>query len=224
MINRFQQVDDGLFRGSAPNVQDVIDLHKYLDVNKIVSLDQEAGNRIDRICKLLNVNHVIIPVNANQIEPLMKLLSFDLTQLLMDGGPTFIHCRQGKDRTGMVIAMYKCKYLGVPCDKAIKEAKSLGFGHGLKPSITKSYEKMIRMCCSQKHNHESKDINELDIVNNTRPEASFDEKTIEEATMPSWGPQLDFTRMYPFNSEFESVPLIDGTGPTANIGTGFVEV
>jgi protein tyrosine phosphatase (PTP) superfamily phosphohydrolase (DUF442 family) len=42
MIVRFRKVNDNLYRGGAPTIQDVIALKK-MGINKIVSLDQEVA-------------------------------------------------------------------------------------------------------------------------------------------------------------------------------------
>src|ERR1019366_5584943 len=200
MIKRFIKVVDGLYRGSAPTTKDVIKLKKDYGINKIVSLDERAGNRIKRITKLMNITHIILPINANLVEmsaeSLLDLFSYNLNDLLIQGGPTFVHSIEGKDRTGMVIAMFKCKYLGVPYEEAIEEAKKLGFGIGLDPIIIKLFSRAIKLYCSKK---DESDINDLDIVDNSRPSEDSRGSVLDEADMKSFAPFLDSTRQYPFN-------------------------
>jgi Tyrosine phosphatase family len=165
LIKRFFRINDNLYRGSAPSPQDVIALKNQYGIKKIVSLDEIAGKHIGRICKLLDLTHIIIPLNADDIEPMANLLNENLQQLLIEGGPTYVHCIQGKDRTGMVIAMYDCKYNDVSCDEAIDRAKSLGFGIGLPPTIRDFYERAIRSYCDCEM---PEDENSADIVDHTR--------------------------------------------------------
>ena len=47
----------------------------------------------------------------------------EVKKLFLENGPTFVHCYHGKDRTGLMVAIIKCKYLGVSADEAIKEAE-----------------------------------------------------------------------------------------------------
>lgn len=218
MIKRFFKINDNLYRGGAPSIQDVIDLKK-MGINKIVSLDQDIGNKIDRICKLLNIEHIIVPLDVSKPRSILSLLGFDLYKLLIDGGPTFVHCREGKDRTGMVIAMFKCKYENYSFEKAVREAIKFGFGLGLPPRTIHMYLQLIKEFCESK-----KDKNNADVVENSRPDSKWDETVVDNADISSFAPYLDFGTEYPYNSEYDQVPAINGVGPTANIGTGFVEV
>src|SRR6185312_16206936 len=104
--------------------------------------DQTCADIIINACKLLGINQIIIDLNGDK-RTLFNLLKYDLKDLLINGGPTFVHCRHGKDRTGLLCAMYQCKYLGKDPEQAIKEAKALGFGVGVDPSFVSLYEKLI---------------------------------------------------------------------------------
>jgi len=161
MISKFLRVDDGLYRGSAPSPKDVQMLHDKYGIKKIVSLDQNCADIIANTCKLFKIKQVIIDLNESK-SSLLNLLKYDLYDLLINGGPTFVHCRHGKDRTGLICAMYQCKYQGKDPEQAIAEAKSLGFGIGVDPSFINLYEKLIRSCKTPT------DINNSDIVSNVR--------------------------------------------------------
>jgi protein tyrosine/serine phosphatase len=203
MISRFHTVVPGkLYRGSGPTPKDVIDLHKHLGIHKIISLDAGAGQKIDRIAKLLGIKHIIIPLNGTDLGPVAELFSYDLKDLLLSDGPTYVHCIHGKDRTGLVIAMFKCKYMGVSCDKAIKEAKHIGFGVYMDPKTTAFYEKIIRMFCGCNHQHQADD-NDADIVDNSRPNADWRGSYLDAADMSSFAPYLDYTRQWPYNPVYD---------------------
>lgn len=227
MIKRFTKVNDNLYRGGAPSTDDVVKLKQNFGINKIVSLDEAAGNKIDRICKILNIDHIMIPIDVEKSSTLLPLLSIDLHDLLIKDGPTFVHCLQGKDRTGMLVAMFNCKYNNMPCDESIKEAKSFGFGFGLPAKTQRIYTKLIELCCQDKHQaslSHIKDKNNADIVENSRPNPDMKGSTLDRADMVSISPFLDPTSGYPeYRSDYEKTPIIN-VGPTANIGTGFVEV
>ena len=110
-----------------------------------MSLDKKTGEKIDRACKLLGIQHIKLYLDGSN-KTLLHLLSQDLKRVFLEGGPTFVHCHEGKDRTGFVCALVKCKFLGMNPEKAIEEAKSLGFGIGVDPKIIHLYEKIIRSC------------------------------------------------------------------------------
>lgn len=196
MIKRFRKITDGLYRGSAPSPQDVMRLKEQLGINKIVSLDKETGDKIDRACKLLGIDHVKAYIDHDR-KSLFHVLQHNLKHLLLDGGPTYIHCHEGKDRTGLIAALFKCKYMGVSPDKAIDEAKSLGFGAGIDPAVTKLYEKLIKSC------GHGKDNNSADIVSNERDYKGDNRDTfLDEQRQDSFAPYLDHTRQNPADAVY----------------------
>ncbi len=205
MIHRFIEVlPHKLFRGSAPSPQDVINLYKNFGIRKIVSLDKDSGNNIAKVCKMLQIEHVMIPLHPTEvsIKPLIHLLKQDLYKLLIEGGPTYVHCYQGKDRTGLVVAMFKCQYMGMPCHAAIKEAEHIGFGIGLTPKVIKLFEKLICKSCKAKHTHNKKDNNDADIVGNSREHYDFMGSVIDSATMQSFAPFMDGSKWQPYSPQY----------------------
>jgi len=199
MIHKLREVTKGLYRGSAPTPKDVLWLKQKLGINKIVSLDQEAGEKISRACKMLGIKQEKIYITWDR-KSLFKLLHHDLKKLLLDGGPTFIHCHQGKDRTGLVTALFKCMYMNMPPEKAIAEAKSLGFGLGIPVQVTHLFEKMIRSC------KQSQDDNHADIVSNEREyKGDNRDSFLDEGHQGSFAPYLDHTKHSPFDIVYNPV-------------------
>lgn len=196
MIYRFRKVTDDLYRGSAPDPIDLLKLKKEFGIKKIVSLDAVSGHRIAKAAKKLKMNHIIIPIDWRRTS-LINLLHFNLKQLLLDDGPTYIHCAAGKDRTGLVVALLQCKYLNKDPEEAIDESKSLGFGVGIDPKITSLYEKLIRSCKPMKDN------NNADIVSLEREYISDNrDSVLDEAHQGSFAPYLSPTRQYPMDSVY----------------------
>jgi hypothetical protein len=204
LIKRFIKVTNDLYRGSAPSAEDVTNLHQYFNVRKIVSLDADAAAKIDKITKALGIKHIIIPINGRDIDPIITLVSQDFKKLFLEDGPTFVHCLAGKDRTGMVIAMLQCKYLGVPCENAIKEAFKIGFGIGLNPSVTKFYLNVIKKYCNcAQGNSSHNDSNSADIVDNSRPGDDWRGSVLDAADISSFAPYLDYDRQYPYDAVYD---------------------
>lgn len=199
MIKRFIKVTDDLYRGSAPSEKDVINLHKYLGINKIVSLDRATGDAIDDICKKLHIKHIIIPLNGRK-GPLIQLLSYDLHSLLMDGGPTFFHCLEGKDRTGLVAAMFRCLYMGYTFEEALAEAKSLGFGVGVNPFIIGQYTNILKNICKEKE-QESVVGNERFYKGDQDGRGSY----LDQAHQGSFAPFISKTRQYPYDNPYNPI-------------------
>lgn len=196
-MKRFREVVPGkLYRGGSPSPKDVAWLKEKLGVKKIVSLDQKTGERIDRACELLGIEHVMLPIDGSR-KSLIEFLGHDMKKLFLEGGPTFLHCHEGKDRSGLAAAIVKCKYLGMDPEDAIKEAKSLGFGIGVDPRIVHLFEKIIRNC------KPVKDLNNADIVSNEREYISDNRGSIlDEGHQGSFAPYLSKTRQYPYDPTY----------------------
>jgi hypothetical protein len=199
MIRRFRSViPDVLYRGSGPTPKDVLELKDKLGIKKIVSLDQETGEKIDRACKMLGINHIKLYIDHTR-KSLYDFLSQDMKKLFLEGGPTFVHCHEGKDRTGLASAIVECRFLGKDPEKAIQEAKALGFGVGIPPQSVHMFEQIIRHC------KPDKDTNSADIVSNEREYIGDNRDTfLDEGHQGSFSPHLNQTKQDPVDSLYPS--------------------
>lgn len=200
MIRRFRKVSDELYRGSAPAVKD-LRLLKKLGIKKIVSLDEASGMKINRAAKLMGFKHIMLPINIGKRSTLMNFLGHNIPKLFDDGGPTFVHCAEGKDRTGLACAMYRCEAEGWSCGKAIKEARSLGFGLGVDPKVVKLYNKIVKKSCGCK----DKDMHDVsyayDIVSNER-DMPYGNYTLGPNEQQSWSPFEDYrVKEFPYTKQ-----------------------
>jgi hypothetical protein len=198
MIHRFKKVQDGVFRGSAPSIEDVVFLNRNLGVKKIISLDYTAGKRIDRVCKLLGIKHVMLPIDINKKSSLLNFLKHDISTLLLKDGPTFLHCAYGRDRTGFAIALFRCESDGWSYDKALKEAYSLGFGDGIPHKLKQLYLQILNQACEDRQDHNDA----YDIVSNQREYPSdYQDYTLGPFEQQSWSPYADYrVREFPYAS------------------------
>ena len=167
MPARFSQVTKDLYRGGAPSAPDLSAL-KDLGIKKIVSLDEECGNNIDPICEELGLKHIIWGL-GNGNDPKVTALKNRIVLTLTHGGPTYIHCLHGKDRTGMAVAMYRV-FTGWPVDKALEEAAKFGMGTHLSQQSARSYYDAVKQFDEENYNDKS---NVLDAVSLTRQNNSF---------------------------------------------------
>jgi hypothetical protein len=139
------------------------------------------------------------PIDLNRMS-LFHFLKHNLKKLLLEGGPTYVHCLHGKDRTGLVCALVECKYLGKNKEDAINNAKSLGMGLGMDPTITHLYEKIIQSCKPEQDN------NNADIVSNEREYISDNRDTyLDESRQVSFAPYLDHTQQSPGSSVYNYI-------------------
>lgn len=168
MPDRFAKVVDGLYRGGEPTQREVQLLNKAYGIKKIVSLDQDIGEDIDPICKELGINHIIWGLGKGN-DPKIAALKKRILPTLLHDGPTYVHCKHGKDRTGMTVAMFRI-YNGWPLKKAIKEASEFGMGLGLPRDVAETYYKAV-YDFSKEYKEDTNNI--MDIVTQTRDENSF---------------------------------------------------
>lgn len=188
MIRNFHKVNNHLYRGGNLHPKDVVFLKNKYNIEKIVSLDLNIAKRIDRTTKLLGIKHIILPIEVGKRSSLIKFLHQDIDKLL-SGENVFIGCKYGSDRTGLAIALYRCKYDHWSCNRAINEAKKYGFGIGVDTKIVNLYLKLIKKSCGCNY-----DINAAyDIVSNQREYPSdYRDYTLDTWEQGSWSPYEDY--------------------------------
>ena len=167
MPARFSQVTKDLYRGGCPTAKELAYL-KSIGIKKIVSLDDECGHKIDPVCEELGLHHIIWGLGDGN-DPKVAALKKKIVPTLTHGGPTYVHCLHGKDRTGMTVAMYRV-YTGWPVEKALDEAARFGMGAYLRPSVTKSYYDAVKRFGSELEDDKG---NAIDAVSLTRQTNSF---------------------------------------------------
>ena len=130
-IDNFAQVCSILYRGARPSreglvylagigVRSVIDLEAWFDFNP---LEWYFARKLDLAYKSIPCSpwHP----EAEDVEAFLSFLSQPANL------PAFVHCRQGADRTGMMVAIFRVVYGGWTKAMAISEMVSGGFGfHG----------------------------------------------------------------------------------------------
>jgi hypothetical protein len=185
MIKRFRKIDNNIYRGSAPSISDVIFLHKHFGIKTIISLDLIAGKKINRICKLLHVKHIMLPIEIGIRKSLINFLRHKPVKLMVENEPIFIHCEEGKDRTGFATMLYRVKHDGWTFEQALKESRALGYGIGVPHKIINLYNKIIQYAAKN-----SEDNNfAYDIVSNERDRpVAYDNSSYS----PSWSPYSDY--------------------------------
>ena len=121
----FQQVTPESFRGGQPTSYGFRVLSK-LGIKTVLDLRSSAEQAAweGKIVKSLGMRYVHLEFQGGvtptqeQIEKALSVLE-DRTQ-----APVFVHCHEGKDRTGMIIACYRISHDRWSNVKALAEAKS----------------------------------------------------------------------------------------------------
>ena len=119
-------MNDRLYRGGQPTAVGLEELGA-MGVKRVISLctKQETTGFEEEQLNRLGIKFIHIPLGEfsapsnGQIQTILKLL-------MDNSGPTFVHCRRGKDRTGTVIACYRIQHDGWDNRRAFEEAKAHG--------------------------------------------------------------------------------------------------
>jgi protein tyrosine/serine phosphatase len=144
-VDNFFKVTDGIYRGARPTTdQAIMDLQTQVGIRNIINLQGGDYNTIFRpIIKYLEPGELPAAI-AHEKEVSLKLgIGFLHTELsavnpidvdedsalnvalefMHDKAnqPVFVHCEHGKDRTGLLIALYKVKYENVDVEVAHTE-------------------------------------------------------------------------------------------------------
>jgi protein tyrosine phosphatase (PTP) superfamily phosphohydrolase (DUF442 family) len=101
----------------------------------VINLRDDANPAERGWVESLGMTDVLIPQNAAMVEP-GKLLEF-LGQMETAPKPAFVHCRLGRDRTGLCVAVYRIVAQGWDRDRAIRELYAHGYNWPFFPGIVR---------------------------------------------------------------------------------------
>jgi protein tyrosine phosphatase (PTP) superfamily phosphohydrolase (DUF442 family) len=130
-IDNFDQVSPSIWRGAHPSDIALEQLAQH-GVKTIIDLRQDCNN-----CEhehvyawRLGLHYVHIPMNfkkpsSSQIVQFLNVVNDD------HSGTVFVHCRQGADRTGTLIGIYRTVMQGWKFDKTYAEMRD----HHFKPFL-----------------------------------------------------------------------------------------
>lgn len=125
-VRNFHRVDDHVFRGGQPTEVGFRNLAK-LGIQTVIDLRREqehstAGEAA--IVRRLGMRYVNVPLHSMKAPRTDQLAR--VIELLGSGEKVFVHCKQGKDRTGTVIAVYRMERSGWTNAQALNEAERCG--------------------------------------------------------------------------------------------------
>lgn len=158
MPARFKEVVPNLlYRGGVPKDWEIVALKENFGIQQIISLDENAAEKIHKTCIDNSLEHVIIPIRFHKLSGALSVIENGVSSIV-GNKISYVHCHHGKDRTGLFVAKYRVEN-GWDCAAALDEALSFGFGVGadVNLDIFKRYIEIIVASC--KSNHEHVDIN-----------------------------------------------------------------
>ncbi len=139
-IVRFAEVDKGVYRGSTPKNKADFRFLQSKHIKYIIDLEFWPLLSLPEKGKAKKYGMVFIPalINGSPVAPSESHVDRILATLRdKRHHPVYFHCVLGRDRTGLIAALYKMYFLGVPREAAWREMKDFGFNdswtlHGLK--------------------------------------------------------------------------------------------
>ncbi|MBK9294735.1 MAG: tyrosine-protein phosphatase [Oligoflexia bacterium] len=127
-IERLQNVTPGIWRGSQPTAKADFTQLQQMGIKTIINLQWDSSVETEReIAKSLGIKFINVPMRAREWpkdEDIKKIFNELLNE---QNHPVFLHCRQGKDRTGLIFALFRVEVQGWKPWRAYKEWLELGF-------------------------------------------------------------------------------------------------
>ena len=125
--SNFGQVAPGLYRGAEPNERCLDHLAK-LGIRTVVSLrdDEEASEDERTQTSVLGIRYVNLPMSGIDRPSVAQVQRVLAVVCRPENQPVFVHCKRGRDRTGVIVAAHRMSHEGWPAERAMQEAKSFG--------------------------------------------------------------------------------------------------
>jgi tyrosine-protein phosphatase SIW14 len=123
-LSNVGRVTPYLYRGAQPGPEGYATLKK-MGVKTVINLRTSVSEK--KMVEAAGMKSVEVPmsvfrdVNVKSVEAIIDIINNPEYQ------PVFIHCRQGQDRTGVVVAAYRMKVDGWSFQDAEAEMQSFGF-------------------------------------------------------------------------------------------------
>lgn len=140
-VPNYGQVSAMLYRGGQPLEAGYAELKKF-GITTVVNFRDEK----DEIAKeragveALGMKYISIPwrgsdiPNNGQVSSFLQLMSSDPKQKI------FVHCKEGRDRTGVMVAAYRMAFENWTADKAVQEMNAYHYHHFMLPHLQQYVE------------------------------------------------------------------------------------
>lgn len=190
----FRRVTGQIYAGGAPSLEFLSFLRNTLKVRTILSLDANVAGQIGPTVKSLGMEHLVVPVNPGDstMNDHIKYLVRNVGDILNNRQPIYVHCLQGQDRTGFVIALYRVKRENMNCNAALNEARRFGYGLGISQQVQQLWKNIL---CVSQTGADVSSVVDSDIVQEMRD--TFQMGNVAPAFNPqqSYAPQVDDPRV-----------------------------
>jgi protein tyrosine/serine phosphatase len=122
-LPNFAKVSDDLYRGAQPSAEGFRRL-KTMGVKTVVNLRSFHSDRRKLRGTGLRYAHIYCKAWHPEDEDTIEFLKIMRDP---DNHPVFVHCQQGADRTGVMVAAYRVVEQGWTIEDAVEETHNFGF-------------------------------------------------------------------------------------------------
>ncbi len=122
-IDNLAQINPSLYRGAQPTKKGFVNLKK-LGVKTIINL--RSSHSDENECKGFGFKYYHIKVNPVKTPESSQIRQFIEIATTPENQPVFFHCQLGKDRTGMMCAIYRILCDGWSNEEALSEMDYFG--------------------------------------------------------------------------------------------------
>ena len=147
-LPRFHRINEKLYRGAQPRRDGLMRL-KQLGVKTVINLrgSNEDTRSEEQSARALGLNYFSVPIGRigrpsdAKVQRVLAIINAE------ENHPVFVHCNHGRDRTGLIIAIYRLANEGWTADEAQREANRHGmfwWKFGLKDYIRDYYSRTRR--------------------------------------------------------------------------------
>jgi tyrosine-protein phosphatase SIW14 len=129
-IVHFVKVDNGVYGGSKPKSDADFAFLQSTGVRYILEVHflPFLNGPERRKAKRHGIEMVSVPMNASPVPPRAKNVNRALGIMhSKDHRPVYLHCVLGRDRTGLLLGLYRIYFNGLTKEKAAAEMKASGF-------------------------------------------------------------------------------------------------
>ncbi len=123
-IRKFARVNGGVYIGSTPTLRGLQRLRSH-GVKTIVNLRASFDYR--DTAESLGFRYFTIPLNGKRPPEEKQMIRFLHTVENGDNLPLFFHCNRARNRTYMLLGLYRIAHDGWDADKAIAEINHFGW-------------------------------------------------------------------------------------------------
>lgn len=130
-VPNFAKVSDVLYRGGQPTAKGYAELKK-LGIRTVVCLrifDLHSRRSAEVGLRQVHISFKPVHPEDEDVLAFLKVVTDPACQ------PVFVHCREGVDRTGMMVAAYRMVVQGWPRELAIAELRRMGFREVNRPIL-----------------------------------------------------------------------------------------